>query len=174
MEVETEAIVEDCGYPDQARPKDLRGKIPYHYKGDIPLVDPKQEEYIANIIRYMGDRRKAYEETYFHNIVDPHYPERAPWRYFERKGFLLRYNYLMTNATNGIGIDKHTLLMKAASLVDKAVAGNKVKDFTSLVDTILKLQVDTSKYTAIGNSAPVIPTKDDLKQVRELMESLNG
>lgn len=173
-EEEEDVIVEDCGYPDRNVPMDMRGKTPFNYKGDKPLADPRQEEYIHNIVRFMGDRRKAYEVTYYPNIVSPQYSPRTPWRFFERKGFLLRYNYVMNEALHGIGLDKSTLLVKAAGMIDKAVQGNKVKDFTSLVDTVLKLQVDASKYTAINQSALVSPSKDDLKQVKELMESLNG
>lgn len=173
MEVEN-VIIEDCGYPDRESPKSLRGKMPLKYDGKKPLPDPMQEEYIHRIIYNMGDRKKAYEEVYFPNTEAPNYSGRAPYRFFERKGFVKRYKYLMDQAMYSAGLDKKTLLLKTASMVDKAVKGNKVKDFTSLVDTVLKLQVDDNKYKVLGNGATQkAPSEEDLKPVKELLESLN-
>lgn len=173
MEVNN-VIVEDCGYPILERSKDLRGKTPHKYDGTKPLPDPMQEEYIHKIIMHMGDRRKAYEEVFHPNVTAPNYAGRAPYRFFERKGFMQRYKYLMDQAMYSTGLDKKTLLLKAAHMMDKAVKGNKVRDFTSLVDTVLKLQVDDTKYKALaGKTQEQLPSAADLKPVEDLMKSLN-
>lgn len=166
-------IVEDGGDPALETPKSLRGKTPYKYDGTKPLTDPLQEEYIHKIIFNMGDRKKAYEEVYFPNTSAPNYSGRAPYRFFERKGFLLRYNYLMDQAKLGAGIDKKSLLLKAGSMVDKAVKGNKVRDFTALVDTILKLDVDSGKYKAQAPKQQAIPSYADLTPVTDLLNELS-
>lgn len=174
--MEVEQIIEDCGYPTQERSKDLRGKLPHKYNGSKPLPDPLQEEYIHRIIYNMGDRKKAYEQVYFPNISEPKYSARAPYRFFERKGFMKRYKYLMDQSMVTAGLDKETMLLKTASLMEKAVKGNKVRDFTSLVDTVLKLQVDEGKYKALGapSKTEEIPSHADLKPVEDLLRSLNG
>lgn len=174
---EKNVIVEDCGYPTQSRPKDLRGKTPYKYDGKTPLPDELQERYIQRIIYNMGDRKKSYEEVYYPNTPDPNYSSRAPYRFFERKGFVTRYAHLMNTAVGSVGLDKKTLLLKAAHMMDKAVKGNKVRDFTALVDTVMKLQVDDSKYKALGkqqNTQLAPPTKEDLKPVQDLMDGLKA
>lgn len=156
-------------------PKSLRGKIPYKYDGSKPLPDPLQEEYIHRIIHNMGDRKKAYEEAYFPLQDSPNYSARAPYRFFERKGFVKRYKYLMDQSMYGAGLDKKTLLLKTAAMLEKAVKGNKVRDFTSLVDTVLKLQVEDSKYKVLAdNTMREAPSEDDLKPVKDLMQELNG
>jgi len=167
-------IVEDCGYPTRERSKDLRGKLPHNYDGSKELPDPLQEEYIHRIIFNMGDRKKAYEEAFFPMIENPNYPAKAPYRYFERKGFVKRYNYLMTNALFSAGLDKKTLLLKTAALIERSVKSNKVRDFTSLVDTVLKLQVDENKYKVLAQPEQRKVSEDDLAPVKALMESLNG
>lgn len=173
--MENEIIIEDCGYPASESPKSLRGKLAHNYDGTKPLPDPRQEEYIHRIIYNMGDRKKAYKEVFFPNMVEHDYPPRAPYRFFERKGFVKRYKYLMNQAMYSSGIDKKTLLLKTAAMIDKAVKGNKVRDFTNLVDTILKLEVEDNKYKALGdNSKKKAPSKEDLKPVKDLLESLNG
>jgi len=171
---EKNVIVEDCGNPILERSKDFRGKTPHKYDGTKPLPDPSQEEYIHRIIFNMGDRKKAYEEVYYPNTESPNYPVRAPYRYFERKGFMQRYKYLMDQAMYSTGLDKKTLLLKAAHMMERAVKGNKVRDFTSLVDTVLKLQVDDTKYKALAvKDTEKLPSPEDLKPVKDLMESLN-
>lgn len=174
--MEVEQIIEDCGYPAQERSNDLRGKLPHNYNGSKPLPDPVQEEYINRIIFNMGDRKKAYEETFFPNNPSPKYSAKAPYRYFERKGFMKRYKYLMDQAQVTAGLDKETMLLKTASLIDRAVKGNRVKDFTSLVDTVLKLQVDESKYKALAPSQKneEIPHTADLGRVKDLLKDLNS
>lgn len=171
--MEGKIIIEDCGYPDSESPKSLRGKTPHQYDGTKPLPDLLQEEYIHRIIFNMGDRKKSYEEVYFPNTEAPNYSGRAPYRFFERKGFMKRYKYLMDQAMYTSGLDKKTLLLKTASMMDKAIKGNKVRDFTSLVDTVLKLQVDENKYKVLGHGAKEPPTREDLTPVKELLESLN-
>ena len=170
-----EQIVEDCGDPiPRKSPKSLRGKTPRDYDGTKPLADPLQEEYIHRIIYNMGDRKKAYREVYYPNNPEYDFPIRAPYKLFERKGFMKRYKYLMDQAMYTSGLDKKTLLLKSASMLEKAVASNKVRDFTSLVDTVLKLQVDSSKYKALGQGALKAPSKEDLKPVEDLLKGLNG
>lgn len=169
--MEGKIIVEDCGYPDSGRSKDLRGKTPHGYDGTKPLPDLLQEEYIHRIIFNMGDRRKSYEEVYFPNTEAPNYSGRAPYRFFERKGFLKRYKHLMNQAMYSSGLDKKTLLLKTANMLDKAVKGNKVRDFTNLVDTVLKLQVEENK-TPLPLNNP-IKTAEDLSPVKDLLASLN-
>lgn len=171
MEVK-EGTILDSGEPKIARSKDLRGRAKPSYDGTSPLPDPLQEEYIHKLIYYMGDRKRAYEEVYFPNTDAPNYSAKAPYRFFERKGFMKRYNYLMNNAMYSAGLDRKTLLLKAAAMLEKAVTGNKVRDFTALVDTITKLQVDENKYK-IGPQVKAIPAQTDLAPVKELMESLN-
>lgn len=168
-------IVEDCGYPTQSRSKDLRGKASPKYTGKDELPDQLQEQYIHRIIYHMGNRKKAYEEVWYPDVENPKYPARAPYRFFERKGFMLRYNYLTTQAVNNAGLDKNSLLLKASQLIDKSVKSNKVRDFTALVDTILKLKADPSKvYDAQPKYKQLAPTAEDLAPVRELLEGLNG
>ena len=172
MEVK-DVVVEDLGNPTHASSKGLRGKLPSKYDGTKPLPDPLQEEYIQRIIYNMGDRKKAYEQVFYPNVDSPKYSARAPYRFFERKGFMLRYNYLMSQAMYSAGLDKKTLLLKTANMLDKAVKGNKVKDFTSLVDTVLKLKVDDSgNHKALGSQVQ-IPSNADLKPVEDLLEDLN-
>ncbi len=173
--MEKEIVIEDCGYPDSESPKSLRGKTPHKYDGTTALPDVSQEEYIHRIIFNMGDRRKAYEEVYFPMTTEPKYSARAPYRFFERKGFVKRYKYLMDQAMYSAGLDKKTILLKTASMLDKAVKNNKVRDFTNLVDTVLKLQVEDNKYKVLGdNTNKPAPSKEDLKPVKDLLESLNG
>lgn len=170
MEVNNEIM--DSGEFTDVKPKSLTGKTPYHYDGTKPLPDQLQEEYIHRIIFNMGDRKKAYEEVYHPNKEAPNYSGRAPYRFFERKGFVKRYTYLMNQAMYSAGLDKKTLLLKTAAMLEKALEGNKVRDFTTLVDTVLKLQVDENKYKITANQN-VIEQKTDLTPVKELMESLN-
>lgn len=172
--MEKEIVIEDCGYPDSGSPKSLRGKTPYKYDGRKPLPDPLQEEYIHRIIFNMGDRKKSYEEVYFPHTSEPRYTSSAPYKFFERKGFIKRYKFLMDRAMYTAGLDKQTILLKTASMLEKAVKSNKVRDFTSLVDTVLKLQVDDNKYKALGNNTPVAPSREDLKPVEDLLKELNG
>ncbi len=123
----------------------------------------------------MGDRKKAYEEVYFPNVSAPNYSGRAPYRFFERKGLTKRYKFLMNQAMYTSGLDKKTLLLKTASMVDKAVQSNKVRDFTALVDTVLKLQVEDKNYRALAdNTNKPAPSREDLKPVEDLLKSLNG
>jgi hypothetical protein len=168
MEVE----ILNSGEDTDVRPKSLTGKTPYHYDGTTPLPDQLQEEYIHRIIFHMGDRKRAYEEVYHPNKEAPNYSGRAPYRFFERKGFIKRYKYLMDNAMLSAGLDKKTLLLKTASMLEKAMLSNKVRDFTALVDTVLKLQEEENKYKI--KAKPIeITTQTDLAPIRELMESLN-
>ena len=172
---EKKVVVEDCGYPDSESPKSLRGKTPYKYDGKTSLPDARQEEYINRIIYNMGDHKKAYEEVYFPNVNAPNYSGSAPYRFFERKGFIRRYKFLMDRAMYSVGLDKKTLLLKTAQMIEAAVQANKAKEFTSLVDTVLKLQVDETKYRALQPpTAYVAPSREDLAPVKELLDSLNG
>ena len=170
MEVKNEIL--DSGEYTDVKPKSLTGKMPAKYDGTKPHPDPMQEEYIHRIIYNMGDRKKAYEEVYFPNKSAPNYSGRAPYRFFERKGFVKRYKYLMDQAMYSAGLDKKTLLLKTAAMLEKAVTGNKVRDFTNLVDTVLKLQVEDNKYK-INPTQHAITQQADLTPVKELMESLN-
>lgn len=171
-EIIMEVEVQNSGKISDVGRKSLTGKMPSSYDGTKPLPDPMQEEYIHKIIFHMGDRKKAYEEVFHPNTSAPNYSGRAPYRFFERKGFVKRYKYLMEQAMFSAGLDKKTLLLKTAAMLEKAVASNKVRDFTTLVDTVLKLQVDENKY-AISAPKKVVPTEEDLAPVKELMESLN-
>lgn len=169
MEVKT--TIQDTGEYTEVRPKSLTGKMPYKYDGTSPHPDPMQEEYIHRIIYNMGDRIKSYEEVFHPNTNAPNYSGRAPYRFFERKGFVKRYNYLMDQAMLSAGIDKKTLLLKTAAMLETAVKGNKVRDFTTLIDTVLKLQVDDTKYKMVLEKT-YTQNQVDITPVNELMESL--
>ena len=170
--MEVEMKIKDSGKISDVGRKSLTGKMPRNYDGTTPHPDPMQEEYIHKIIFHMGDRIKAYEEVFHPNTSAPNYSGKAPYRFFQRKGFVKRYNYLMDQAMYSAGLDKKTLLLKTAAMLEKAMKGNKVRDFTSLVDTVLKLQVDENKYK-IHQSNRIAPSEEDLAPVKELMESLN-
>lgn len=168
MEVE----VQDSGIEPKIGPKSLTGRMPKNYDGTTPHPDPMQEEYINRIIYNMGNRVKSYEEVYRPDTNAPNYSSKAAYKFFERKGFLKRYNFLMNQAMYAAGIDKKTLLLKTAALIEDAVEKKKVKDFTNLVDTVLKLQTNENKYRALNQERSVNP-QIDLKPIQDLMESLN-
>lgn len=151
--------------------KDMRGKR--NYDGSTPLLDPQQEEYINKILFYLGDRLRAYEEVYQPDTTARLYTGKPAYKFFERKNFVKRYQYLTNVAMLSAGLDRKTLLLKAATMVDKSVKSHKVREFTQLVDTILKLQSANPKN--MPEQIKVITAeKVDLAPVKELLEELNG
>jgi len=148
----------------------MRGVKNYH--GEHPLPDPMQEEYVQKIIFYMGDRIRAYEEVYHPDTTKINYTGKPAYKFFERKNFVKRYQYLTNLAMLSAGIDRKTLLLKAATMVDKAVKNQKVREFTQLVDTILKLQNANPKNMI--ETKPMAAEVVDLAPVKELLADLSS
>ncbi len=167
MKTEINATIQDTG--------ERNGASAYHikknYDGSTPLPDDKQEEYIHRIIFNLGNRKKSYEEVYYPKVVNPQYGASMPYRFFERKGFQKRYQFLMKQALFSAGIDHRTLLLKSATLIDEAIKNKDINGFSTMVTTILKLESPQAER-ATQKKIPV--TKEDLAPVRDLLESLKG
>lgn len=175
MKTEINATIQDVDAeaPTKAM-SSFRGQKAQKYDGTTALPDQKQEDYIHRIIYHLGNRKKAFEEIYYPQIENPNYQPSMPYRFFERKGFQKRYNYLMKQAMFSAGIDHRTLLMKAATLVDNAIAKKNVRDFATMVDTILKLEAPMTARREEWVEKKPKTTQADLAPIKELLEELKG
>lgn len=174
---EIKAVLEDSPItPNSDGPKTVSKSASYHikknYDGKTELPDPKQEEYIYRIIANLGNRVKAYNETYYPGVEKPSYSPNMPYRFFERKGFQLRYQYLMQQAMFSAGLDRRSLLLKASTLVDESLKKKSVRDFSTMVDTILKLETPVTQ-TRNERHAPAAQ-KIDTAKIKALMKDLEG
>lgn len=142
------------------------------YDPTTPLRDPLAELYIQEIIANGGVKKTAYEKAYYPHVEDPEYSPSAPYSLFNSKVFQKRYNYVLKQALQAMGIDNRSLLFKTAVLIDDSVQNKSVKSFTMLVDTVLKLEGLANPNT--DKDVKKALTTEDMKPIRDLLEELNG
>ena len=142
------------------------------YDPTIPLRDPVAELYIQEIINNGGVKKIAYEKAYFPGVENPKYSASSPYNIFNSKPFQKRYNYVLKQALQVMGVDNRSLLFKTATLLDYAVETKNIKGFTTLVETVLRLEGVNSGT----NNKEIIQkiSKEDTKKIQDLLDGLTS
>lgn len=141
------------------------------YDPSKPLARPEREAYCHAIIACGGNKTKAFEQVYNECRKLPRSKANYPYAYFKGAQIRARYDYLLAEYLNNVGIDAESLLVKSAKMIEVAVASQDIQGFKTMVDTIMKIKgEDVKKVMTVSKQMKV--TEDDKAAIDALFEEL--
>lgn len=141
------------------------------YDPSKPLAKIEREQYVHAIIAHGGNKKKAFEEVYNNGEPLPREKANYPYAYFKGKQIRARYDYILNQHLQNVGIDSKSMLIKSAKLMEQAVLSNDIDGFTKMVNTVLKIKGE-GQTKVITMSSPAAITHEDNTAIEALFEKL--
>lgn len=141
------------------------------YDPQTPLKDPRRELYCHEIIAQGGNKKRAYELAYLAGVPLPKSKANYPYIYFKGPQIRARYDVLVNQHLDSVGLDTKSMLVKSAKLLQQATKDNDIQGFTTMVATIMKIRgTDIKKVMTVSKKMEV--TAEDLETIEGIFENL--